>query len=459
MGLGYYFFTSQMFDTMKKKIYLALFLSWTISSASALDLVEAYQLAVQNDAAWQANQLRFRVEQQNLGIAQGAILPTVGVNASIHQQRQHIDTAQAGLNIDGQNISFYDDKNTQRQAAVNLRQPIFRMDVWEQYQKAKISVQLAELKLQSQKQELILNVVQAYFNTLRQQHLLQVYQQEEKVLLHQYRMMQAKFQQGFVAKMDVTEADAQYQSVIAKRVASEVQVALAEERLAELIGRSDTALANLSADFNFQAPVPNNVNDWTQLAQTHNLDLKQFIALQALAEQQIKVEQADAYPQLAAVAGTTWSKQNPENIMSNRGRTDNIGLELNWSPYVGTRQQLVKKARLERDAAKVDVDAQRKTIHTAVKQAYLQVMSGASQLSAYRTAMQSAQLVADASQASYQEGLKSMVDVLLAQRNAFAAKQDYVNAQYDYVLNVFQLRALSGQLDEQDVMQFNAWLE
>ena len=119
----------------------------------------------------------------------------------------------------------------------------------------------------------------------------------------------------------------------------------------------------------------------------------------------------------------------------------------------------MKKARLERDAAKVDVDAQRKTIHTAVKQAYLQVMSGASQLSAYRTAMQSAQLVADASQASYQEGLKSMVDVLLAQRNAFSAKQDYVNAQYDYVLNVFQLRALSGQLDEQDVMQFNAWLE
>ena len=91
---------------MKKKIYLALFLSWTISSASALDLVEAYQLAVQNDAEWQANQLRFQVEQQNLGIAQGAILPTVGVNASIHQQRQHIDTAQAGLNIDGQNISL-----------------------------------------------------------------------------------------------------------------------------------------------------------------------------------------------------------------------------------------------------------------------------------------------------------------------------------------------------------------
>lgn len=73
--------------------------------------------------------------------------------------------------------------------------------------------------------------------------------------------------------------------------------------------------------------------------------------------------------------------------------------------------------------------------------------------------MQSAQLVSEASQASYQEGLKSMVEVLLAQRNAFSAKQDYVNAQYDYILNVLQFRAFSGQLTEDDVVQLNAWLQ
>ena len=41
-----------------------------------------------------------------------------------------------------------------------------------------------------------------------------------------------------------------------------------------------------------------------------------------------------------------------------------------------------------------------------------------------------------------------MVDVLLAQRNAFSAKQDYLNAQYDYLLNVLRLKAAVGQLGE-----------
>lgn len=52
-----------------------------------------------------------------------------------------------------------------------------------------------------------------------------------------------------------------------------------------------------------------------------------------------------------------------------------------------------------------------------------------------------------------------MVDVLLAQRNAYAAQQDYVNAQYDYILSALRLKAQAGQLSEQDLIDFNQWLK
>ena len=51
-----------------------------------------------------------------------------------------------------------------------------------------------------------------------------------------------------------------------------------------------------------------------------------------------------------------------------------------------------------------------------------------------------------------------MVDVLLAQRNAFLPNRDYLNAQYDYLKHVLQLKAAVGQLTEQDVQEMNAWL-
>ena len=72
--------------------------------------------------------------------------------------------------------------------------------------------------------------------------------------------------------------------------------------------------------------------------------------------------------------------------------------------------------------------------------------------------MDSSAIVSKASQAQYQEGLKTMVDVLLAQRNAFSAKQDYLNSKYDYLLHVLQLKASVGRLGDKDLAEMNAWL-
>ena len=41
---------------------------------------------------------------------------------------------------------------------------------------------------------------------------------------------------------------------------------------------------------------------------------------------------------------------------------------------------------------------------------------------------------------------------------AFSAKQDYVNAKYDYLINVLHLKASVGKLTEQDIQEMNAWL-
>lgn len=424
----------------------------------ALDLTDAYQRALNYDATWQANQTRYQIEQRNLGIAKGAILPTVSVNAALSKQYQDVDATHAMDLGGGQQMVFINDETTTRQLALTVRQPLFRMDVWQKYKQVEISTELAEIILQLQKQNLLLDVAQSYFDVLRQQNLLKLNQDEENVLLQQYQMMQAKLKQGFVARMEVSEAHAQYQSATAKKVASEVQVQLTQEKLEQLVGKVDTALQDLSEKFQFQAPMPADVNAWIDLAERNNLELNQNRLSYRVANQQIKIDQAEYYPQLEAVGSSAWVKQSPESMISNNGRNDKIGLELNWTPFTGTRSAITEKSRVTAQAAAQDTEATTRKIRTEVKRAYLQVATAQSQLQAYRVAMESAQLVAAASQASYQEGLKTMVDVLLAQRNAFAAQQDYVNAKYDYLLNVLKLKASSGQLTEQDLQELNTWL-
>ena len=439
-----------------KKIVLSLSLLWASSGVFALDLLQAYARAQQNDPNWQAQQLQYQADQLNLGIAQGNLLPTVTLSGNITRKSQ--DMSQVNI-ADFPNDMLNSASSTSRQVALTARQPLFRWDAWQALKQVKTSLSLSEVTLRLQQQQHILNVSEAYFNVLRQQSLTTAYLQEEKALLEQLNMMNAKLREGLVAKSEVSEANAQYQNARANRIATHVQLVLAQEQLAQLIGPYRENLAVLRDDFQFQKPVPERLEDWTQLAQQQNLAILQARLQRQYAEDTRRVEQAARYPQVEAVGSYGYAKQSPESVMSPDGQFDQIGVEMNWNVFSGGRvSKNVQKAAVQVQKSEAELDAAIRKAQTDVKKAYLQVETDQAKLQARQAAMNSADLVARASKAQYQEGLKTMVDVLLAQRNAFSAKQDYLNAQYDYLNHVLQLKAAVGQLTEQDLQEMNAWL-
>ena len=336
---------------------------------------------------------------------------------------------------------------------------MFRWDAWEGFKQVETSVNLSEVTLKLQQQQHILTVAESYFDVLRQQSLTQAYLQEEQALLQQLNMMNAKLREGLVAKSDVSEAQAQYQNARANRIATQVQLLLAQEQLQQLIGPYRDKLAVIRDDFVYQKPQPAQLTAWEDLARNHNLEIQQARLQQRYAEDQKRVEKAALYPQLEAVGTYGYNQQQPSSVLSNDGQFDQIGIEMNWNAFTGGRtQRSIQKAAVNVRKSEAQLDAVIRKAQTEVKKAFYQVETDQAKLEARQAAMQSSQVVSEASQAQYQEGLKTMVDVLLAQRNAFSTKQDYVNAKYDYVLNVLRLKAAVGQLNEQALQQMNVWL-
>ncbi|SPL69758.1 Outer membrane protein TolC precursor [Acinetobacter stercoris] len=446
---------------MNRKILVSTIFFFMSPSTHALDLVEAYQRAKLTDPNWQANLYQYQADQLNMGIAQGALLPTITVSGNITRKHQDMDQISfPGINgVSFGSSDLVASTSTTRQASITARQPLFRMDAWEGYKQVKTSVQLSEVTLRLQQQQHILSVAEAYFNVLRQQALTATHLQEEKALLEQLNMMSAKLREGLVAKSDVSEANAQYQNAHANRVATGVQLILAQEQLSQLIGNYQEKLAVLRDDFQYQKPVPGALDDWKNLALKQNLEILQAKIQRQYADDQRKVEKAALYPQIDAVGSYGYSKQSPETMITGNGQFDQIGVEVNWNVFEGGRtKKSIQKAAVNVKKADVQVDAAIRKASTDVKKSFLQVETDQATLQARKAAMQSSEVVSSASKAQYNEGLKSMVDVLLAQRNAFSAKQDYVNAQYDYLLNVLKLKASVGQLSEKDLEEMNAWL-
>ena len=443
---------------MKLKLIVSACLLGASPTLFALDLLEAYQRAQQNDPNWQANLLQYQSDQLNLGIASGNLLPTVTLSGNVTRKNQSADNS----SIEGLPAEFGElqgSSTTTRQIAVNARQPLFRWDAWQGYKQVKTSVELSEVNLRLQKQQHILQVAEAYFNVLRQQSLTTAYLQEEQALSEQLRMMNAKLREGLVARSDVSEANAQYQSAQANRISTQVQLVLAQEQLAKLIGAYQENLAVLREDFQFQKPVPSNIGSWTELAQNQNLEILQARLQKRYSEDAKRVEQAALYPQVEAVGTYGYLKQTPETVLSTNGDFDQIGVEVNWNLFTGGRtQKSIRQAGVNVQRSEAQLDAAIRKANTDVKQSYLQVETDEAKLNARKAAMQSSDIVSQASRAQYQEGLKTMVDVLLAQRNAFSAKTDYLNAKYDYLLHVLQLQASVGQLTEKELAEMNAWL-
>jgi len=63
-----------------------------------------------------------------------------------------------------------------------------------------------------------------------------------------------------------------------------------------------------------------------------------------------------------------------------------------------------------------------------------------------------------ATEAGYEVGTRTSVDVLNARRLLVQAQTDYASARYDYIVSVVQLRLAAGNLDRTQLTELNSWL-
>jgi outer membrane protein len=77
---------------------------------------------------------------------------------------------------------------------------------------------------------------------------------------------------------------------------------------------------------------------------------------------------------------------------------------------------------------------------------------------ALRQALESNRTALRATEAGYEVGTRTSVDVLNARRLLVQAQTDYSASRYDYIVSVLQLRLAAGNLDRGQLTEINNWL-
>ncbi len=437
---------------IKKHFTLAVTaFSFCLSTNSfAADLVDIYKLAEQYDPSYLSAYATYQANQEVQSQSRGAWLPSLTLSGDYTDHDQEVTTSS------GTTPYNYSDKGY----ALTLRQPLFNAGKWAQLDVASAQVQQAEAVYTDAKQGLILRVADRYFNMLAAQDDLTFSTAERKAIKEQLFLTQQRFNVGLIAITDVHEAQARYDQVEAQYITATNNVDIENERLRELTGKLPGALATLKADTPLIKPEPANIDEWVNSALKSNASLIAAVNTQEAAKAEISRQQAGHYPSLDLVAQHSYTDSGSSFFTGRETEDNSISLQLTMSLFEGgVTNSRARQARYNYQAREHDHEQTRRAVVREARSAYLNVIARISQVKALAQALVSSEKSLEATQAGFEVGTRTAVDVLNAQQEMFRAKRNYARARYDYIIQTLTLKKAAGTLVAADIQNINAWLQ
>ena len=141
-------------------------------------------------------------------------------------------------------------------------------------------------------------------------------------------------------------------------------------------------------------------------------------------------------------------------------RTDDvIGLRLNVPIFSGggTQSRVREQVYLHR-AAREKLEGTMRAAERETRDAYLGVIAEKARVQALQQAVKSNQTALEATEAGFEVGTRTTVDVLDARRRLFEAQRDYARSRYDYLINIVRLKSATGGLAPDDLDAINGFL-
>ncbi len=272
------------------------------------------------------------------------------------------------------------------------------------------------------------------------------------------------------------QSQAGYDTAVATEISAQQTLATAHEFLREIIGEDFPKLAGPRDDFPLRNPDPTNQDEWVRRALSENLTLLAQRLAYDVANEQINIDKGSRYPRLTLSAGYTDSTQgttqslyyapssgipSPQTFTSSQFPTgNNWSLNLTFPLYVGGATH----ARIQTDVynsrlALQTVEQITRQTERQTRDAYLQVISDISRVRALKQSVESNRTALRATEAGFEVGTQTTVDVLVAQNALRTAETDYAQSRYNYLLAAMALKQASGSLNESDVMEIDNFLQ
>ena len=406
-----------------------------LNAARADTLVEALIMAYQNNPTLQAQRASLRATDESVPQALAGWRPNVDI------------VGDGGYNAEGGTGINGVDQRGEYSGNLRITQNIYSgggtvADV----RRAENTVRAERARLAIAEQSVLLNAVQAYMNVYRDESVVQLNINNERVLNRQLEATRDRFNVGEVTRTDVSQAEARLASARAARVQAEGALQISRGIYEQIIGKLPDALAKPEAI----KQLPTSRQETIEVARKDNPSVVAADYDERAARENVWVVQSDLLPKVDVVGqGGRGVNQSSSNSTSDSG---SVMAQLTVPLYeqglttsrVREAKQVVGRNRL------LLIEAQRTATEEATN-AWESLTSARAQIQSLNAAVRSNRIALEGVRQESLVGSRTVLDVLDAEQELLNSEVNLVSAERDEIVAQYQLMSALGRLTAQSM--------
>lgn len=449
---------------MKKNIIIALTALFAVSQVQGLDLYGVYdskapqgcveadlqkeislpdlmQIAICHNPSLSAEYMLLKSKEAALGASKGQYLPTINLVGEGYLDASKVE------NVDG----------------ITKQEPYYASAVaqWLIYdfggRSSTVGTNKALLSATNHNynaavQKLLLQVNNAYLNTLSAKASLDSYKESNKTYKKAYEESKKRYELGMVTLVDKLQAQTSYEQSQLQIVTAENALRQAQGDLATLLNLNPAAEIKLVEIADDGEITKLRAGDEIQKLMAEALEMRPELKAQEssvlASKKSITSARAGALPALSATASGTysdnWKKSNPYNL------DGTVGLKLTWPLFSGlSTQYQIDQAKFLYEQSQKNLDSQKLAVLNEVWSYYQNYQTSVKGYQISKQILATAEENSKVAFRYYEVGKIDILNLLTANSRLAEAKQGVVKAFYGLLINKAELYKAVGRIQNE----------
>lgn len=445
---------------VKLALALGALAAGAAGAVRAETLADAIALAYQTNPTLQGQRASLRALDESIVQAEAGYRATVTAQANVASDSNN-NTSIATRNLPGVAQQIVNGRSATSGAAVSVVQPLYTGGrVRDNISAAEAQDMAGRETLRNSEQTILRQVITAYADVRRDQANVEIIEEDVRLLGLQVDEIRARFGVGEITRTDVAQTEARFAAAQAQLAASRAQLAADRAAYASVVGQDPGTLAPEPPLSKF---LPDSLDKAYADAEENSPALRVAAFSERASAAKLAAAKAQTRPTVSVqfnygYSGGSYTERNAFGVP---GHGDNPFVDYSHDMSAnavatfpifngGMTSSQIRQAAETNNADRINIETARRQVLLTVAQAWSGLMGARASLGADEAQVKGANLAFEGSRQESRVGLRSTLDVLIAEQDLSSAELALVSARHDEYVAAANVLAAVGGLYPQD---------